>query len=128
MAITRNLYYQRCRTLCREEPSNQIVDPGYFVNIEHDLIRGEIAAAVRSAVAALPLPQREAVFLFEFEGLSLAESAAILGIEANAMKARLHRARVRAGDLFKDIPGRGGPDEWLWVVILAFDVNADSHD
>jgi RNA polymerase sigma-70 factor (ECF subfamily) len=57
------------------------------------LIRLERAEAVRAAVGALPQMQREAVYLFEFEGLSLAEIASILNIEANAVKARLHRAR-----------------------------------
>ena len=63
------------------------------MTVEERLIRGETSKAVRDAVAALPGPQREALFLFEFEGLSLAETAAILHIEPNAVKARLYRAR-----------------------------------
>jgi RNA polymerase sigma-70 factor (ECF subfamily) len=51
--------------------------------------------AVHSAVAALPLLQREAVVLFEFEGLSLEEVAAAAGCDAGTVKSRLFRARER---------------------------------
>jgi RNA polymerase sigma-70 factor (ECF subfamily) len=44
-------------------------------------------------VEALPPVQREALRLFEFEGLSLAGTAVVLEIEPNAVKARLYRAR-----------------------------------
>jgi RNA polymerase sigma-70 factor (ECF subfamily) len=64
-------------------------------SIEAAMIRGETAEAVRRAVLMLPEGQREAVFLFEFEGFSLQETAQILEIEANAVKARLHRGRER---------------------------------
>lgn len=57
------------------------------------LFQQERADAVRSAVAALPDGQREAVFLFALEGLSLKETADLLGIEVNAVKVRLHRGR-----------------------------------
>jgi len=50
---------------------------------------------VRRAVAALPSSQRAAVALFYLAGLSQAETAAQLGIEVGAVKARLHKARGR---------------------------------
>jgi RNA polymerase sigma factor (sigma-70 family) len=55
----------------------------------------ELGAAVRQAVAALPPSQRSAVALFYLVGMSHAETAALLGIEASAVKARLHKARSR---------------------------------
>jgi hypothetical protein len=55
----------------------------------------ELGAAVRRAVAALPPSQRSAVGLFYLEGLSHAETAALLGIEVGAVKTRLHKARSR---------------------------------
>lgn len=61
--------------------------------LDEGLIRLERAEAVRLAIDALPAPQREALYLFEFEGMSLAEIAVILEIEPNAVKARLYRAR-----------------------------------
>jgi len=59
------------------------------------VLREEAADAVRRAVAALPPAQREVVVLFEYEGLSLAEVAEVVGSDAGAVKSRLHRARQR---------------------------------
>ena len=57
------------------------------------LLAAERAAAVERAVRALPLAQREALILFEYEELSLEEIAAVTGAEVGAVKSRLHRAR-----------------------------------
>jgi RNA polymerase sigma factor (sigma-70 family) len=57
--------------------------------------QAELGARVRRAVAALPPSQRAAVALFYLAGLSQAETAAQLGIEVGAVKARLHKARSR---------------------------------
>jgi RNA polymerase sigma factor (sigma-70 family) len=54
----------------------------------------DIAARVRTAIAALADGQREAVFLFYLQGLSHREVAAELGISVGAVKARLHQART----------------------------------
>jgi len=59
------------------------------------LLDAELAAEVQRAVAALPPLQREAVILFEYEELSLAEVAAVVGADAGTVKSRLHRARQR---------------------------------
>jgi len=53
----------------------------------------ELATRVREAILSLPPLQREAVILFEFEGLSLNEVAEVAGTDAGAIKARLYRAR-----------------------------------
>ncbi|HEY6216132.1 MAG TPA: RNA polymerase sigma factor [Pyrinomonadaceae bacterium] len=53
----------------------------------------ELATQVREAILSLPPLQREAVILFEYEGLSLNEVAAVAGTDAGAIKARLYRAR-----------------------------------
>jgi RNA polymerase sigma factor (sigma-70 family) len=55
----------------------------------------ELGATVRRAVAALPPSQRSAVALFYLVGMSHAETAALLGIEVGAVKARLNKARNR---------------------------------
>jgi RNA polymerase sigma-70 factor (ECF subfamily) len=57
------------------------------------LLDEELAAHVREAVFSLPPLQREALILFEYEGLSLNEVAEIAGADAGAVKARLYRAR-----------------------------------
>ena len=48
---------------------------------------------MREAVLSLPPLQREALVLFEYEGLSLSEVAEIAGSDVGAIKARLYRAR-----------------------------------
>ena len=55
----------------------------------------EMAAQVESAISSLPPLQREALVLFEYEDLSLAEIAAIVGTDVGTVKSRLFRARER---------------------------------
>jgi RNA polymerase sigma-70 factor (ECF subfamily) len=57
------------------------------------LLDEELATQVREAVFSLPPLQREALILFEYEGLSLSEVAEIAGTDTGAIKARLYRAR-----------------------------------
>jgi RNA polymerase sigma-70 factor (ECF subfamily) len=57
------------------------------------LLDEELATQVREAVFSLPPLQREALILFEYEGLSLSEVAEIAGADTGAIKARLYRAR-----------------------------------
>lgn len=59
------------------------------------VLEGELAAEVERAVASLPPLQREALVLFEYEELSLAEIAAVVGADSNTVKARLFRAREK---------------------------------
>jgi RNA polymerase sigma-70 factor (ECF subfamily) len=55
--------------------------------------RAERAAAVKDAVAALPLELREAIVLFEYEQLSHEEIAAVVGATTKAVETRIYRAR-----------------------------------
>ena len=57
------------------------------------LLDEELAAHVKEAVFSLPPLQREALILFEYEGLSLSEVAEISGTDTGAIKARLYRGR-----------------------------------
>ena len=57
------------------------------------LLDEELAARVRDAVFGLPELQREALILYEYEGLSLNEIAAVVEADVGAIKARLYRAR-----------------------------------
>ncbi len=57
------------------------------------LLDEELAAQVREAVFNLPPLQREALILFEYEGLSLSEVAEVAGTDVGVVKARLYRAR-----------------------------------
>ncbi len=55
----------------------------------------ERTAAVRDAVAALPVELREAIVLFEFEELGQAEIALALGCSVKAVESRVARAREK---------------------------------
>jgi len=59
------------------------------------VLEDETASAVRRAVEALPPLQREAVVLFEYQEMSLADIAAACDIDVGTVKSRLHRARER---------------------------------
>jgi RNA polymerase sigma-70 factor (ECF subfamily) len=59
------------------------------------VLDGEAASAVRLAVEALPPLQREAVVLFEYQEMSLADIAAVCEVDVGTVKSRLHRARER---------------------------------
>jgi RNA polymerase sigma factor (sigma-70 family) len=55
----------------------------------------ERASAVRDAIASLPTDLREAIVLFEYEQMSHAEIAAVVGATPKAVETRIHRARER---------------------------------
>jgi len=55
----------------------------------------ELAGEVEQAIASLPPLQREALVLFEYEDLSLAEIAAVVGADSGTVKGRLFRAREK---------------------------------
>ena len=55
--------------------------------------------AVQTALAQLPVQQREAIVLHRFEGFSFGEIAATLGLTESAVKVRAHRGYVRLRDL-----------------------------
>lgn len=74
------------------------------------LEREELSAAVRDAIAELPGDQREALVLFEYEQLSHAEIAAVVGATPKAVETRIYRARER---LRKSLAGLAGKSETL---------------
>jgi RNA polymerase sigma-70 factor (ECF subfamily) len=59
------------------------------------LLDAELSEEVQKAVMALPPLQREVVVLVEFEELTLAETASVVGADLGTVKSRLHRARRR---------------------------------
>jgi RNA polymerase sigma-70 factor (ECF subfamily) len=60
---------------------------------EELLERAEVRDLVRAAIERLPETYRTVVILRDFEELDTAEVAELLGVTANAVKIRLHRAR-----------------------------------
>ncbi len=98
LAATRNLWLKQLRTLGRESALDEF-DENDFVAVSKAplgrLLDREMSLKVAEAVASLPPLQREALVLFEYEGISLNEIASMVGSDVGAVKARLHRARER---------------------------------
>jgi RNA polymerase sigma-70 factor (ECF subfamily) len=82
-----------------------------------EMLDEELSEVVRRAVESLPPLQREALILFEFEELALAEIAAIVNSDIGTVKSRLHRARQRLKQLlapyYKDGAYRRAANEVL---------------
>lgn len=62
--------------------------------LEHEYIRREMNACIRTVVNGLPENYRTVLSLSDFEELSNQEIAEILGISLENVKIRLHRART----------------------------------
>jgi RNA polymerase sigma-70 factor (ECF subfamily) len=58
------------------------------------LARGDLRAALRSALASLPERQRAALLLVHYEGLSYREAAESIDASEEALKSLIHRART----------------------------------
>jgi RNA polymerase sigma-70 factor (ECF subfamily) len=95
-AIARNLALKHFRNTGRETGLDEMTEEPQ-VSPRHAPLRRlldeELAAQVRDAIFNLPELQREALILYEYEGLSLNEIAAVVEADAGAIKARLYRAR-----------------------------------
>ena len=85
-AIARNLALKQYRDHGAEEP---LVEDIAGATDAHD------GLDVAAAVAGLPVLQREALVLFQYEGATLEEIAQISGADVGTVKSRLHRARER---------------------------------
>ena len=59
----------------------------------NEAVRRELIAAVQTAIATLPLDQRTALVLFEYEGQAVTDIAETLGCTPKAVENRLYRAR-----------------------------------
>ena len=97
-AAARNLWLKQLRNAGREWAIDDL-DAEPFVSFERQPLRrlldAELSSKVEEAVSALPPLQREALVMFEYEGLPLSEIASISGTDVGAVKSRLHRARQR---------------------------------
>lgn len=98
LSATRNLWLKQLRKFGRESALDEL-DEDLYIAIDRGPLNGlldeELSSMVSEAVSSLPPLQREALVLFEYEGLSLSEIATMVGTDVGAVKARLHRARER---------------------------------
>ena len=97
-AAARNLALKYFRDSGREGSLEEVEEEPQALGRHEPLSRvldAELANKVKDAVFALPPMQREALVLFEYEGLTLNEIAVITNTDVGAVKSRLHRARER---------------------------------
>lgn len=84
------------------EPESDFT-PQYFVDWSHapedELLTAETRAVMAEAITQLP-PTLRIVFIWrDLEGLSVQETAEVLGLSEGTVKVRLHRARVKLREL-----------------------------
>jgi RNA polymerase sigma-70 factor (ECF subfamily) len=94
LAVARNQCRKTFRQLLPEVP----LDGGEAdrnVKPLDRLAASEYHAILDAAVSKLPALQREALFLFEYEGLSLEQAAMVAGTDVGTLKSRLYRGRQR---------------------------------
>jgi RNA polymerase sigma-70 factor (ECF subfamily) len=97
-SAARNLWLKQLRDLGRESALDEYEENQFIAGGKEPLGRlldDELSAKVQEAVSSLPPLQREALVLFEYEGLALNEIASMVGTDIGAVKSRLHRARER---------------------------------
>jgi RNA polymerase sigma-70 factor, ECF subfamily len=109
-AAARNLALKHFRTTGRETGLDEMTEEPEL-SPRHQPLRKlldeELAAEVRRAVFSLAPLQREALVLFEYEGLSLNEIAEITGADVGAVKGRLFRARERLKSILRPYVNSG---------------------
>jgi len=97
-SAARNLSLKHFRNTAREAAADAFGEESSIPVREEPLGRlldEELSLKVKEAVFSLPPLQREALVLFEYEGLALSEIASVVGTDVGAVKASLHRARER---------------------------------
>jgi RNA polymerase sigma-70 factor (ECF subfamily) len=99
-------YYAMARLAAQRVPAAELDDQ---VSSAVDAVdRWERVAA---AVTTLPEPERDALILHVWEGLSYDEVAAALAIPVGTVRSRLHRARGRLRELAGPGGGEGADDD-----------------
>jgi RNA polymerase sigma-70 factor (ECF subfamily) len=104
--LHRRHLYAKKRSVRREEPDVLHLPEDSAVELAgrliaggetpgHRMLREEMAARLRAALAQLPTRDREVLVLRHLEQLSTSETAAVLGLAEAGVKARQVRALVR---------------------------------
>src|SRR5512145_2424380 len=62
---------------------------------EQQMLDGELRSQLESAIETLPMVYRSVFVLRDIEGMSTGETAECLGLSADVVKTRLHRARAQ---------------------------------
>jgi RNA polymerase sigma-70 factor (ECF subfamily) len=89
------------RLAAQRVPTSEFAD-----RVSLDVDAAAMWPRVVEAVTALPEPERDALILHVWEGLSYEDVAGALGVPIGTVRSRLHRARERLRDLADCSPGR----------------------
>ena len=103
-AAARNLALKHFRNSGRETGLDEVTQEPQLSSRQgplRKLLDEELATEVRKAVFSLAPLQREALILYEYEGLSLNDIAEITGADVGAVKGRLYRARERLKSILR---------------------------
>ncbi len=101
--ILRNLFYSQHRKVGREVEDPEGSYAAKLISAPDQQSHLEFED-LRTALAKLPLDQREALLLVGAQGLSYDEVAAITGVAVGTVKSRVNRARVQLAKLLNAEP------------------------
>lgn len=96
-------WWQRLRTArdgVETDALAELPDPGPAP--DQRLGCGEFSRDLQRALAALPLRQRQAFLLRQWQGLSVAEAAAALGVSEGSIKTHLFRAQAALREALRE--------------------------
>lgn len=101
VTIARNLVLDHVKSsrVRLEFSTGEMLDPGLAEGPEAQVVREHVGAAVLACVDALGPDQRECIVLRFVQGLTLAETAVLMGRGEGAVKALQHRAVRRLATL-----------------------------
>lgn len=91
----------------QEDGHSTNVYGGWPERPDTELARSELRSLVRAAIDRLPQSYRTVLVLRDIEELDTSEVAELLGVTANAVKIRLHRARQALRELLDPAMKRG---------------------
>jgi RNA polymerase sigma-70 factor (ECF subfamily) len=109
LTLARNCTIDRLRSLRRhysfiEEITHEMEEPNpRFAVGPDEVFNQEQATRIRSAVATLPLEQRQAIEMAFLGGLTQSEIASTLNQPPATIKARIRRGMFKLRDLLKDV-------------------------
>jgi RNA polymerase sigma factor (sigma-70 family) len=101
--IARNVVAAARRDAARQHRNDariaghRLLDGDDLVRVEEQIDAAHRVAALAPELSALPAGERAVLELVSYDGLTVAEAAAALGIRPTAARVRLHRARRAAG-------------------------------
>lgn len=78
-------------------------EPAVTETVEPKVRDAGLEKSVRDALVKLPEPQRAAIVMHRFEGMSFAEIALALGVSEGAVKVRAHRGYERLRELLHGV-------------------------